>query len=254
MPSDKARCLELERLILDYKKFDQFMPHARLLQEFWENKGWQALGYAEVMDWLTKRYPENYVNAYRLVDISKMLGAQLSDPELEMIGVSKCGELARLARRGGTLNTDTIQSAKDMSYKDFKRYVGSLLLKNGAPIDFGELLNPRFRGLQHAPVNELGVVYLFGIVSDELGFVIEKIQPGFPDCEAKERVRTSPEVWRRVRIEFEFRSGNFDHAPEGADIVVCWEHNWPECPVKRVIELKSEIRKLPPSVTKLANA
>lgn len=38
----------------------------------------------------------------------------------------------------------------------------------GQPIDF--------RGLRHAPINEQGVVYLFGMVSRELGFSVEALQ------------------------------------------------------------------------------
>ena len=36
---------------------------------------------------------------------------------------------------------------------------------------FGSPIN--FRGLRHAPINELGVVYIFGMVSYELGFIVE---------------------------------------------------------------------------------
>jgi hypothetical protein len=44
-----------------------------------------------------------------------------------------------------------------------------------------------------------------------------------------------------VRIEFEYQSRNFMkhmHDVKGCDVIVCWEHNWPECPIE-VIELKS---------------
>lgn len=108
---------------------------------------------------------------------------------------------------------------------------------------FGDFLN--FRGLQHAPVNEQGVVFLFGMVAHELGYVVEMVTTGFPGCEAKRRV--SGGRWERVRIEFEFQSRNFrdhGHAPAGCDVVVCWEHNWPECP-NEVLELKEAIRALP---------
>lgn len=44
---------------------------------------------------------------------------------------------------------------------------------------FGEPID--FRGLRHAPINEQGVVYLFGMVSRELGFSVEALQQGFPD-------------------------------------------------------------------------
>jgi hypothetical protein len=46
----------------------------------------------------------------------------------------------------------------------------------GNPIDF--------RGLRHEPVNEQGVVFLFGMVARELGYMVEAVQPGYPDCEA----------------------------------------------------------------------
>jgi hypothetical protein len=49
----------------------------------------------------------------------------------------------------------------------------------GDPIDF--------RGLRHAPVNEDGVVLLFGMVARELGYLVEAVQAGFPDCEASVR-------------------------------------------------------------------
>jgi hypothetical protein len=70
----------------------------------------------------------------------------------------------------------------------------------GDPIDF--------RGLRHAPVNEAGVIFLFGMVAKELGYFVEVIQAGFPDCEAKRQI--APGKWQRVRIEFEFESRAFE--------------------------------------------
>ena len=107
---------------------------------------------------------------------------------------------------------------------------------------FGEFIS--FRGLLHAPVNEQGVVFLFGMLADELGFVVEMVTTGFPDCEAKRRV--GKDRWERTRIEFEYQSRNFHshgHDPNGCDLIVCWEHNWPECPVE-VLELRTSIKKL----------
>jgi HNH endonuclease len=109
---------------------------------------------------------------------------------------------------------------------------------------FGRPMN--FRGLRHAPINEQGVVFLFGMIAYELGFIVESVQQGFPDCEAKRALDGTGGRWQRVRIEFEFESRTFrDHAhdPKGADLVVCWENNWPECPVE-VLELRTAIRNL----------
>lgn len=104
-----------------------------------------------------------------------------------------------------------------------------------------------FRGLRHAPINEQGVVFLFGMVSRELGFNIESVQQGFPDCEGKYLYDPKKTLWAKARIEFEFKSSNFkDHSHDSTqcDFIVCWIHDWPECPID-VIELKKEIAKLP---------
>ena len=103
----------------------------------------------------------------------------------------------------------------------------------GDPIDF--------RGLRHAPANESGVVFLFGMVARELGFLVEAIQHGFPDCEAKRQI--APGKWQRVRIEFEFDSRHFldhGHPIDQCDLVVCWRHNWTDPPQSiEFIELSS---------------
>ena len=111
----------------------------------------------------------------------------------------------------------------------------------GQPMDF--------RGLRHEPVNEQGVVLLFGMVAKELGYIVEAVQSGFPDCEAKRQI--APHRWQRVHIEFEFESRNFrdhGHPTTGCDIIVCWRHNWPACPPHiEILELSSLLKSLPKS-------
>ena len=85
------------------------------------------------------------------------------------------------------------------------------------------------RSMTLEPVNEQGVVLLFGEMAKELGFVIERVGTGFPDCVAARKVGGE---WKTVRIEFEFLSSRFDHDPAGCDLVVCWEHDWKGCPVE----------------------
>src|SRR6266852_4761393 len=111
----------------------------------------------------------------------------------------------------------------------------------GAGVVFGAPIN--FRGLRHAPTNEQGVVYLFGMVSSELGLIVEAVQSAYPDCEAKRCVDSRQNRWQRVRVEFEFYSSNFKdhgHDPAGCDLIVCWEHDWPDCPLE-VVELRRVI-------------
>lgn len=98
-----------------------------------------------------------------------------------------------------------------------------------------------FKSLSCAPVNELGVVYLFGVLHETFDFKIESIQSGYPDCLARRKVGNNR--WEEVRIEFEFDSRSFKahgHDPSGVDVIICWKHNWRDCPKRiEVIELSS---------------
>ena len=108
----------------------------------------------------------------------------------------------------------------------------------GNPLDFPSL--------RHEPVNEQGVVFLFGMLAKDLGYVVESVQAGFPDCEAKRQI--GPNRWQRVSLEFEFESRNFrdhGHPLTGCDVIVCWRHNWPDCPAHiEILELASLIKSL----------
>jgi hypothetical protein len=91
------------------------------------------------------------------------------------------------------------------------------------------------------------------MVCRELGYVVEIVKSGFPDCEAKRQVRGKTGMWQRVRIEFEYKSRNFrshGHDPDQCDVIVCWEDNWEDCPLE-VVELKHEIERLSPQVSGL---
>ena len=91
--------------------------------------------------------------------------------------------------------------------------------------------------MAYAPVNEIGVVFLFGVLCWQLGFFVHRVQAEFPDCEAMRRV--GDDKCQLVKIEFELESRNFlrhRHDPAKCDLIVCWRHNWPGCPLE-VIEL-----------------
>jgi hypothetical protein len=98
--------------------------------------------------------------------------------------------------------------------------------------------------LTHEPVNEMGVSMLFAMMARDLGFILEALQPGFPDCRAKMEVL--PGRWQDVKIEFEKDSRSFaehGHDPKGCDMIVCWRHNWKACPKEMmVLELRKAIR------------
>lgn len=119
-------------------------------------------------------------------------------------------------------------------------YPGEEIVKEKSIV--GDLIN--FRGLVYSPINENGVVFLFGKVTEDLNMYIEEIKPGFPDCIAR---RFTGKGWERVAIEFEYKSANFvshGHNPGECDMIVCWEHDWSDCPLE-VVELRDVIQSLP---------
>jgi hypothetical protein len=84
------------------------------------------------------------------------------------------------------------------------------------------------------------------MISRELGFLIESIKTGFPDCEGKRCFDKTNNQWEHVKIEFEFKSSNFyehGHRSEDCDLIVCWIHDWAEVPIE-VLELQKVIRHL----------
>jgi hypothetical protein len=112
----------------------------------------------------------------------------------------------------------------------------------GRSVVYGEPL--RLAAMAHAPTNELGVLFLFGILAADLGFRVERLQAAFPDCEAKREV--APGKWELVLVELELYSRNFKshrHNPRGCHVIVCWKHNWPDCPEwLEVIELSKVVK------------
>lgn len=145
----------------------------------------------------------------------------------------KLSELVRLAKDGASVR-EMEKAARKAQPKP--------------PCEMGVGRPMSFRGLRNAPLNEQGVVYLFGMLSYELGFHIEAIRTMYPDCEGLQRKdKKGREEWKRVRIEFEYQSSNFrahGHNPKECDIIVCWIHDWKECKLE-VVELSKEIRRLP---------
>lgn len=95
--------------------------------------------------------------------------------------------------------------------------------------------------LRYAPLNELGVVFLFAHLAKRWRLRIDAIQPTFPDCIAYQKTQDGE---KRIRIEFEWKSRNFKshkHNPTKCDWIVCWEHNWPDAPKNlHIIELRRE--------------
>jgi hypothetical protein len=101
----------------------------------------------------------------------------------------------------------------------------------------GEPIN--FEGLIYGPLNENGVIFLFSKLHDKLGINIEAIQASYPDAKGRRKIGKG-KGWEDIWIEFEYKSSQFKahkHDPKECDIIICWEHDWKDCPIE-VIELK----------------
>lgn len=99
-----------------------------------------------------------------------------------------------------------------------------------------------FRGYAGEPTSEQEVVFLFGLLFDEieLPLVVTSVGIAFPDCRC-----IDPTSKKSVSIEFELRSSSFQahkHPKNGCDYIVCWEHDWPGAAIP-VICLKDFVKK-----------
>jgi len=191
-----------------------------------------------------KKMNEEYLAILHELKESAKTGAELS----AKLGITKqiaAGRLAPLVRWG------CIREAKPSLYEITEK--GLEALKTGVRPKVEEkkkrlrIVGPRSQipDLVYEPVNEQGVIFLFAKYHKELGIeYIEGIQQGFPDAFGRRKIGKTE--YEPVDIEFEFKSLDFknhQHDPNQCDIIVCWEHNWPQCPLE-VIELKTSLTKL----------
>jgi hypothetical protein len=52
--------------------------------------------------------------------------------------------------------------------------------------------------------------------------------------------------WEELAVEFEYDSNSFrehGHDPAQCDMIVCWAHNWRDCPVEITVTTLSEVIK-----------
>lgn len=108
----------------------------------------------------------------------------------------------------------------------------------------GEPIN--FRGMVYAPLNEAGVVLLFSKVMEDLGVIYESCPTREFDMVGRVRTKQGLEL---KHFEFEYQSTNFKihgHDSSLVDYIVCWEHDWKDCPnTIQVWELREIIKTLP---------
>lgn len=150
------------------------------------------------------------------------------------------------------------RTAIQISRSDFQK-IERLLYSYAPPSNFfqgraneGNLGEPiDLRILNYAPTSEQAVVVLFAEFMREIDFnfvKLEFVRNEFPDACVIQK--TSARTFARKYIEFEFKASGFrdhmrnpHHREIQCDYVVCWENDFPNCPIP-VIELKKEIGRI----------
>jgi len=110
----------------------------------------------------------------------------------------------------------------------------------------GELVGKR--GIVYAPVNRAGVLLIFSRLLDEFEMLVEETADDCRYIIARRRVDTGQpgsSRWERVKIALAYESAEIQEANKidtdsdgSADLLICWQHNWPECPLE-TFELRS---------------
>jgi len=108
----------------------------------------------------------------------------------------------------------------------------------------GEALD--FRGIKFSPVDTRGVIYIFGLVSEELNFIIETFGSGRSGFFGKRKLSMEQENWETVNIGFALNSFDLNGSRKltnSWDLLVCWKHDWEDCSLE-VLELSSTLKSL----------
>ncbi|HET9183823.1 MAG TPA: hypothetical protein VFP59_16960 [Candidatus Angelobacter sp.] len=225
-----ARRLGKVPTVLQYDKAGKYSHRA--FRQRW--KSWHEVP-AAVVEWTASQWPDRQWDdvvkiARTYTEERKAAGDRLGKKKYNRLTSTPDEALTSMPPTESTSSTTSTESGQ--STRSTK--------KSAAPVYGRPIMLPE---MATAPTNELGVIYLFGVLAKVLGFMVLRLQAEFPDCEALRRGQDGR--WRRIRVEFEFESKNFllhGHDVNGCDLIVCWVNNWPSCPVE-VLELSSLLAK-----------
>lgn len=104
----------------------------------------------------------------------------------------------------------------------------------------GELIGKR--GIVYAPVNRSGVLLIFSRLLDEFDMLVEESADDCSYLIARRRVDSGSQSvvhWEKIKILLVYRSSELkDDKSIKGDLLVCWHHDWPDCPLE-AFQLKS---------------
>ncbi len=129
----------------------------------------------------------------------------------------------------------------DVSKKKKKKIIPETIkpVGNEGNKNKGEELD--FRGIKYAPVDTRGVIYIFGLVSEELSYIIESFGDDKRCFGGKRNLSLENEKWEAVSIGFALNSSDLKSSgriSKNCQLLVCWKHEWKDCPVE-VLELST---------------
>lgn len=228
---------ELEKLKQNIEA--NFLRLGELLCEIRDNRYYKVEGYVNFKDFIEARFDFGWRQGFWLVSIIQKAKALGLEDKLSLKGISSLKEIFSLDNKQ-EIERLLLLDAPHTEIKNIVRATRG----NVKRIEYGEPIN--WHGLRYAPLNEQGVVYLFAMISKELGFTIEAIRTAFPDCVGKREIKGKRGRLEDVDIEFEYKSSDFlkhRHNIKGCNIIVCWEHDWKDCPIE-VISLRNEVERL----------
>ena len=93
-------------------------------------------------------------------------------------------------------------------------------------------------GFRFAPTNARGILLLFVRKVDDFHMYVEEVPEAFPDCIVRRRTERG---WQRLAVLCAFYISDLrpqGPALAGCDLVVCWKHDWPDCPLE-VLKLRT---------------
>ncbi len=102
------------------------------------------------------------------------------------------------------------------------------------------------RNIVYAPVNRSGVLLLFARLLDEFDMLVEETAE---DCSYVIVRRRVDKGWERIQVNLAYKSSDYTRNDfSDNELLICWNHDWQDCPLK-VFELKQLFNQdNPPSV------
>lgn len=114
------------------KRSKKFAGLAKALLRVQTDKLWTEEGYTSFEEWGEKTVERKRSTLYLYLEIAEHL-AELSEEQMNRLGVGKCKYLMYLAKHSGTIHPDWVQKAEKLDFPSFKRAVSASSAREASP-------------------------------------------------------------------------------------------------------------------------